>query len=84
MAINCFWSVRKKQTKSVWKAYWNVKNDDYTSENLLEYLYYQKCFKIIGINLSRQRDTNIPQQINFTGKLEENDGPAMIFIGEKQ
>ena len=27
---------------------------------------------------------NIPQQINFTRKLEEDDGATMFFIAEKQ
>ena len=27
---------------------------------------------------------NIPQQINFTGKLEEDVGATMFFIPEKQ
>ena len=27
---------------------------------------------------------SIPQQINFTRKLEENDGAKMFFIAEKQ
>ena len=27
---------------------------------------------------------NIPQQINFTGKLEEDDGATMFFIAERQ
>ena len=26
---------------------------------------------------------NIPQQINFTGILEEDDGTVMVFIAEK-
>ena len=26
----------------------------------------------------------IPQQINFTGKLEKDDGSTMFFIAEKQ
>ena len=29
-------------------------------------------------------NTSIPQQINFVGKLEEDDGAAMFFIAEKQ
>ena len=34
---------------------------------------------------SRQKNTSIPpQQINFTGKLEEYDGATMSFITEKQ
>ena len=27
---------------------------------------------------------NIPQKINFTGKLEEDDGATMFFIAERQ
>ena len=38
---------------------------DHTMENLFDYLYHQKCFKIIGIDLSRHTNTIILQQINF-------------------
>ena len=47
-------------------------------------MYNQNYYKIIGIDLSRQTNTSIPQQINFTGKLEKDDGVTMIFIAEKQ
>ena len=47
-------------------------------------MYNQNYYKIIGIDLSRQTNTSIPQQINFTGKLEKDDGVTMIFITEKQ
>ena len=60
------------------------RNDDYTTGNLLDYLYHQKYYKLIGFDLSRQTNMNIPQQINFTGKLEEGDGSTMFFIAEKQ
>ena len=59
------------------------RNDDYTTGNLLDYLYHQRYYELIGIDLSRQTNTNIPQQINFTGKLEEDDDATMSFIGEK-
>ena len=39
---------------------------------------------IIGIDLSRQANTRILQQIDFVGKLEEDDGATMFFIAEKQ
>ena len=45
---------------------------------------HQIYYKLIGIDLSRQTNTNIPQQINFTGKLEKDDGAEMFFITEKQ
>ena len=59
------------------------KNDDFTTGNLLDYLYHQSYYKLIGIDLSRQINTSIPQQINFKGKLEGDDGATMIFIVEK-
>ena len=41
-------------------------------------------YKPISIDLSRQTNTSIPQQINFKGKLKEYDGAAMFFTTEKQ
>ena len=52
-------------------------NDDYTTGNLLDYLYHQKYYKLVGIYLSIH--TNIPQQINFIGKLEKDDGATMFL-----
>ena len=60
------------------------RNDDYTTANLLNYLYHQKYYKLIGKNLSTQTNTNIPLQINFVEKLEEDDGATLFFIVEKQ
>ena len=60
------------------------RNDNYTTGNLLDYLYHQKYYKLTGTVLSRQTNTSIPQQINFVEKLEEDDGATMIFIAEKQ
>ena len=47
------------------------RNNNSTTEKLLDYLYHQKYYKLIGIDLSRQTNMSIPQQINFTGKLEK-------------
>ena len=55
------------------------RNNDYTTRNLLDYLYHQSYYKLIGVDLSRQANISIPQQINFTVKLEEDDGAAMFF-----
>ena len=55
------------------------RNDYYTSGNRLDFLHHQKYDKLIGIDLSRQTNTSIPQQVNFTGKLEE-DGVATLFL----
>ena len=61
-----------------------TRNTDYTTGNLLYDLYHQNYYKLIGIDLSRQANTSIPQQTNFSGKLEEDDGATMFFIAEKQ
>ena len=76
-------SVKDKQ-KVYEKRVEMLRNDDYTTGNLLGYLYHQKYYKLIGIDLLRQTNTCIPQQINFAGKLEEDDGATMFFAAEKQ
>ena len=50
----------------------------------MDYLYRQKYFKLIGIDLSRHTNTDIPQQISFGGYLEEDDGATVFFIADKQ
>ena len=60
------------------------RNNIYTTVNLLDYLYHQKYYKVIGIDLSRQTNTVISQQINFTKRLEEDDGAKIFIIAEKQ
>ena len=61
-----------------------LRKNNYITGNLLDYLYHQKYYKLIGIDLSRQTNMILPQQINFVGKLEEDDGATMFFIAEKQ
>ena len=61
-----------------------LRNDKYTTGNLLDFSYHKNYYKLIGINLSRQSNMSIPQQISFTGKLEEDDGWAMFFIAKKE
>ena len=43
-------------------------------------LNHQNYYKLIGLDLSRQTNLTIPQQINFTEKLEENDGGTMLLF----
>ena len=56
------------------------RNDNYTTRNLLDYLCHQNNLKLIGKSLSRQANTNIFQQINFPGNLEEDNGSTMTFL----
>ena len=41
-------------------------------------------YKHTNIDLSRQTNTSIPQEINFKRKLKEDDSATMFFIVEKQ
>ena len=38
------------------------KSNDYITGNVLDYLFYQNYFKLIGIDLSRKANVSIPQQ----------------------
>ena len=56
-------------------------NNDYMTGNLLDFAYYKENYKLIAIDLSKQTKIKDPQQINFVGKLEnQNDGATMFFI----
>ena len=78
-----FWSVKNKQ-----EAYGYLfeisRNNGYTTGNLLDYLNHENYYTLIGVDLSIKTNTGIPQQINFTEKLERNDGTTMLFVCEKQ
>ena len=71
------------------------RNNDYITGNLLDFSNHQNYYKLIGIDLSRQKNTSIPQQIDFVSqkkimkrrrlrKLEEDDSVTMLFIAGKQ
>ena len=49
------------------------RNEDYTTRNLLDYLYHQKYYKPIGIDLSRQADKASLSEQNFGNKLRNMD-----------
>ena len=62
------------------------KNNDYTTGNLLDYEYFSNHYRLIVIDLSKQIELENPdlkQQINFIGKLEEDNRATMLFIIEK-
>ena len=62
------------------------KNSVYTTGNLLDYEYLSKHYGLIPIDLSKQIELENPdlkQQINFIGKLEEDNRATMLFIIEK-
>ena len=72
-----FFDVPIKSKEETYEAIIEMsKNSDYTTGNLLDYEYFSKHYKLIAIDLSKQIDLEKPdlkQQINFIGKLEENN-----------
>ena len=63
------------------------RNNEYTTNNLLDYDYFKKYYKLIAIDLSKkqelQENEDLIQQINFIGKLEEADN-VFIIIKKKE
>ena len=62
------------------------RNNNYTTGNLLDYECFSKHYKLIAIDLSKQTELEnlyLKQQINFIGRLEENNA-TMFFIIEKK
>ena len=70
------------------EAYENImdmsNNNDCTTGNLLDFVYFKENYKLIAIDLSKQTKLKDPHQINFIGKLEnQNNGATIPFIIEK-
>ena len=74
--------MRNKQ--EVWKTCQNIKTQWLYNRKLITLLISSNYYKLIGIDLSRQTNTTIPQQGNFIGELEEGNGTNMLVITEEQ
>ena len=62
----------------------NDRNNDYTTGNLLDFVYFKENYRLITTDLSKQTKLKDPQQINYIGKLENQaHGATMFFIIEK-
>ena len=73
-----------KNEEEAYKKIIDVWSNDYTSGNLLDDAYYKENYRLIAIDLSKQTEIKDPQQINFIGKIEEQDnGVTMFFIIER-
>ena len=82
-----------QRIKNYIKTYDNIRNittgqgDDYTTGWLLDYNYFTEHYKMIAIDLSKQKDLDVDpkaiQQTNFTGNLSGNTNIVMFFIIEK-
>ena len=63
------------------------RNSEYNTRNLLDYDYFKKFYRLIAIEWSKQQvlqeNKNLIQQINFTGRLEE-EAAVFIIIEKKE
>ena len=83
-----FLEILVKNKEEAYEAIIEVsKNNDYTTGNLLDYEYFKDHYKLIAIDLSKQTELEIPdlkQQINFIGRLEENNATMFYIIENKE
>ena len=59
------------------------KNNDYTTGNLLDFVYFKENYKLTAIDLSKQTKLKDPQQINFIGRILAVREVTMFFIIKK-
>ena len=62
------------------------KNNNYTTGNLLNYVYFSKHCRLVTIDVSEQSESeniDTTQQINFIGRLDSDDGETIFFIIKK-
>ena len=80
-----FFDLPIKNEEEVYEKIINMSiNNNYMTGNLLDFAYYKKNCKLIATDLSKQTNLKDPQQINFIGKIEEqNNGVTFFLIIEK-
>ena len=82
-----FFEIPVKNKEEAYEAIIEMsKNNDYKTGNLLDYEYFKDHYNSIEIDLSKQielENLDLKQQINFIGRLEENNA-TMFFIMRKK
>ena len=72
-----FFDIPVKNVEKVYEAIIEMtKNNDYIAGNLLDHEYFKDHYKLIAIDWTKQIELENPdlkQQINFIGRLEENN-----------
>ena len=79
-----FFEIPVKINKEAYEAIIEMtKNNNYATGNLLDYECFKDHYKSIPIDLSKQIELENPdlkQQINFIGRLEENNATVFFII----
>ena len=82
-----FFEIPVKNKEEAYEAIIEMtKNNDNTTGNLLDYEYFKDHYQLIATDSCKQIELENPdlkQQINFIGRLEENNA-TMFFVIEKK
>ena len=74
----------KNEEEAYEKFFEMSRNSDYTAGNLLDFSCFNKNYRLLANDMSKQTKLKGPQQINFIGKLEnQTNGATVFFINEK-
>ena len=75
-----------KNEEETYEKIIDMSNNNYTTGNLSDFSYYNKNYKLIAIDLSKQTKIKDPQQINFIGKIERQDNGVTMYsiIGKSE
>ena len=72
-----------KQYNKIWKIF-TGQGDDYTTGCLFDFAYFQKNYRLIAVDLSKQKaldtDSRAIQQIIFTGKIKATVANTRVVI----
>ena len=83
-----FFEIPVKNNEEAYEAIIEMsKNNGYTTGNLLDYEYFKDNYKLIVLDLSKQialENPDLKQQINFIGRLEENNATIFFIIEKKE
>ena len=80
-----FFDLPEKNEEEAFEKIMDMSNNNhYITGNLLDFAYFKENYKLNATGSSKQSKLEDPQQINFIGKLENQDhGVTMSFIIEK-
>ena len=83
-----FFDVPVKNKELAYKKIMSIsKNNDYTTGNLLDNEYFSKHYKLIAIHLRKQielENSDLKQQINFIGKIEDDKATVFFIIAKSE
>ena len=83
-----FFEIPVKNKEEAYEAIIEMtKNNNYTTSNLLDYEYFKDHHKLIAIGLSKQielENPNLKQEIDFIGRLVENNTTMFLIIEKKE